>query len=580
MIYCPECGHKIESRDVNFCPECGTKVEWDIPAVDKATDHSSSPKSAGIRGLLFTNLNLLSRKLGVEEQDTRAVFDEFIRGKQESGVVYKLVDAGNYVYRKGGFLGRNRTVHLKSNSSLWDYMEILMDVHERETEEETDVSEYLFIIGGNDIIPMPCIRHYMREGSCDDTIDTDLLYAYPYGEKMLALLENQEAFKYDQLFFVGRLPLGEDATYDEWRDYMRLDVANSGGIPMTAAYGQCDPNWKNVSVRVASDLLNGNYLRDFEGRLSDEYYYHRMILSPMVVEGNVSQVFHTGASLYYYNLHGGEGKELCGYFGAMLHRNEEGTYPVIAPEHMMTCQTPNVVVSEACYGGRFIGLDKYHSMLLASLSTKTLVFVGSSRVAWGAVDRLNATPSTVSLSAADVIASEFMHGVLQGCTVAQALFNARGALMRGSEPGCPYTALTIVEFNLFGDPTVAMASCGGGKSGSKIAGNTVLASKDAPLGCTVERIEPGNQEGTLLEQVRGAVNSNMLQIRTIIDKYLYANYGVQPRAVDGILKMKYKDGREELQFNYSTTAPEGKIPVRYAVTTTVDGEVKRVYSTK
>lgn len=579
-MYCPECGNKIEDGNVLFCSECGTKLERDVHTMNKDSMGSSSSKEAGIHGLLFTNLNLLAEKLDVDEQSLTAVFDKFIVEKRKCGVSYKLVDAGNYSYGKSGFFGKTRTVSLNADSSLWDYMDILMDVHQREKAAGKEESQYLFIIGGSDIIPMPCVRHYIPDDSNDDSIDTDILYAYPYGKEMLALLESQEIFKYEQLFFVGRLPFGEDASCEDLLDYLKRDIENSHGIPMIAAYGQCDPNWKNVSVRVAGDLLSGNYLRNFDGRLPADCYYNRLILSPMVMEENVSQVFHAGASLYYYNLHGGEGLESRGYFGAMLHKSGEGAYPVIEPEHMMTCLAPNIVISEACYGGRFIGLDRYHSMLLASLSANTLAFVGSSRVAWGSVDSLNATPSTVALCEADIIASCFMNAVLQGYTVAQALFIARSALLQGTDQGSLYSALTIVEFNLFGDPTLSMNFYKGGKSEGERLGKKALVPEDAKIGCTVERIKLGNRSGSILEQVRSAVDGNILQIHTMINQYLYANYGVTPREVDGIFKVRYKDGQEELQFNYDMEAQEGKISARYVITTTVGGEIKRVYTAK
>ena len=129
-------------------------------------------------------------------------------------------------------------------------MDILMDVHNGEQAGGDEISQYLFIIGSNDIIPMPCIRHYISDDANDDSIDTDILYAYPYGKEMLALLENQEAFTYDQLFFVGRLPLGEDASFEDLRDYLERDVNYSLGFPMNEAYGQCDPTGKKVSSRV------------------------------------------------------------------------------------------------------------------------------------------------------------------------------------------------------------------------------------------------------------------------------------------------------------------------------------------
>ena len=471
-MFCPECGNHIEDQNIHFCPECGAKIKQDSH-VEKNTPDSQS-QGTGIHGLIFTNVGLLAEKMEIDEQDLLSILDEFIRQKREYGISYKLVDAGNYSYQKSGFWGNNRTVCLTLNSPLWDYMDILMDVHNGEKKTGSEMSQYLFIIGGNDIIPMPCIHHYIPDDSNDDSIDTDMLYAYPYGKEMLALLESQEAFKYDQLFFVGRLPFGNDASLEDLCGYLERDINYSNGIPMNEAYGQCDPHWKKVSSRVANDLLQGNYLRNLDHYLSADHYYNRLILSPMVVEENVSQVFHTNASLYYFNLHGGEGREARGYFGVMLHQEKDGCWPVIEPEHMMTCEAPNIIISEACYGGRFIGLDKHHSMMLASLFTNTLTFVGSSRVAWGAVDSSSSSASDIPVSYADIVANNFIDAILKGYSAAEALFIARSVLLRSTIPGDPHAALTVVEFNLFGDPTTTMDSRSGLKSGRFTTGKNAL----------------------------------------------------------------------------------------------------------
>lgn len=116
-------------------------------------------------------------------------------------------------------------------------MDILLDVHNAEQADGSEESQYLFIIGGSDIIPMPRIRHYISNDANDDSIDTDILYAYPYGKEMITLLESQEAFKYDQLFFVGRLPFGEDASIEDLCAYLERNIAYSHGFPINEAYG-------------------------------------------------------------------------------------------------------------------------------------------------------------------------------------------------------------------------------------------------------------------------------------------------------------------------------------------------------
>ena len=577
-MFCPECGNRIEDQNIHFCPECGARIEQESNTEKKAPV-KPHPQGMSMHGLIFTNLGLLAEKTGTDEQSLMAIFDAFIRQKREYGISYKLVDAGNYTYRKSGFWGNSKKVHLKITSPLWDYMDILMDVHNGEQAAGDEISQYLFIIGGSDIIPMPCIHHYIPNDSNDDSIDTDMLYAYPYGKEMITLLENQAAFTYDQLFFVGRLPLGEDASLEDLCGYLERNIDYSNGFPMNEAYGQCDPHWKKVSSYVANDLLNGNYFRDLSRYLSPDHYYNRLLLSPMVVEGNLQQVFHTNASLYYFNLHGGEGLESRGYAGVMLNKEEYGALPAIEPEHMMTCEEPNIVISEACYGGRFIGLDQHHSMMLASLFTNTLAFVGSSRVAWGAVEDASSPQSGVSVSYADIIAGYFISAILQGYTVAEALFIARSAVLQGTVPGDPHAALTVVEFNLFGDPMTTMNVRTNLKSGNKITSKTTLVDPNTKIGCTIEKIKTEKENGSILEQVRGAVNANIQQIHATIGQHLYASYGIKPRPMEEVLKIKYSNGQEEMKFNYDLTS-ERQIPARFVVTTSSDGKIKSVYTTR
>ena len=577
-MFCPECGNRIEDQNIHFCPECGARIEQESNT-EKKTPVKPHPQGMSMHGLIFTNLDLLAEKTGTDEQSLMAIFDAFIRQKREYGISYKLVDAGNYTYRKSGFWGNSKKVHLKITSPLWDYMDILTDVHNGEQAAGDEISQYLFIIGGSDIIPMPYIHHYIPNDSNDDSIDTDMLYAYPYGKEMITLLENQAAFTYDQLFFVGRLPLGEDASLEDLCGYLERDIDYSNGFPMNEAYGQCDPHWKKGSSYVANDLLNGNYFRDLSRYLSPDHYYNRLLLSPMVVEGNLQQVFHTNASLYYFNLHGGEGLESRGYAGVMLNKEEYGALPAIEPEHMMTCEEPNIVISEACYGGRFIGLDQHHSMMLASLFTNTLAFVGSSRVAWGAVDDASSPQSGVSVSYADIIAGYFISTILQGYTVAEALFIARSAVLQGTVPGDPHAALTVVEFNLFGDPMTTMNVRTNLKSGNKATSKTTLIDPNTKIGCTIEKIKTEKENGSILEQVRGAVNANIQQIHDTIGQHLYANYGIKPRPMEEVLKIKYSNGQEEMKFNYDLTS-ERQIPARFVVTTSSDGKIKSVYTTR
>lgn len=584
-MYCPECGHKIDDASARFCPECGTRLE--SPAEDPATatdmeDSAADEKDGQAYGIIFTNLSLLAGKLRSDIRTVAEILKTFIDRRKRSSVRYKLVDAGNYSFAKSGIFSRSRTVSLNAASPVTDYLEILMDVHEREEKKAGAVSDYLFIIGGADIIPVPRIRHYFAQNSNDKTIDTDLLYAYPYNNSMVAALEDMEAFGYEQLFHVGRLPLGEDAVIQDLSGYLQRVLDSSGVIGIGESYGQCDPNWKKVSATVATELIANSLMRNLDGRLGDEYYFSKLILSPMVTKDNVSKVLHTGADLYYFNLHGGSGAESRGFFGANTPEKGGKFYTAILPEHMMTLEKRNVVISEACYGGKFIGLDKRRSMLLASLFTNTLAFVGSSRIAYGAVDSTT-NSDQCRLYSADVIACVFISSALQGYDAGQSLAIARSALLQECGWGDPYAALTITEFNLYGDPALLMYghSRENGKAAFKTAGKTAIAPKGMQKdACNIEDIEQEDRQASILAQVRGAVNANIMDIHAKISRYLYSNYSVEPRKLDSAFRLRYQSGKEELVFNYKFPAGEDGMETQYTVSASTDGEIKKVFTTK
>ena len=643
-MFCPDCGNKVEKTDM-FCENCGfnlkeffedeiKELEEDARLVNENNVESSQAtdivdntsasgqfnffdlknfvteaaaeatlkslsnnisealhtecklpgmrtgnvkKSALPSCIMFTNTRSLALLMNVDPKDLKSLFKKFIDEKNSIGLKYHLLDAGDYTYQKKGFWSSGKHVSLGTDNDVWDYMDVLGDFNEKITKETGQAPEYLFIIGGDDTIPMPCIKHYIRNDKHDDTIDTDLLYAYPYGEKVLPLFENMEIFKYDQQFFIGRLPFGNDASIEDLYNYLYRDLEQTLGVALEEAYGQCDPNWQKTSAAVAEEVIAGDFMRNYDGRLTDEHYYRRLILSPMVYNENVHQIFNTEAQLYYYNLHGGNAVRSKGYFGAIKGTNQ--TVPVIEPEHKTTCGNPNFVISEACYGARFIGLDKAHSMMLSSIHNRTMAFVGSSRVAWGAVDQSNS--SAASLSYADILAKHYMKALMQGATAGQALYLARYSVLQSCHAGDLKAALTVTEFNLYGDPMMAMGVPREKVSLEKaVAPSTPFHEKSIVVGCDVEEVKCKGEENSLLDRVRNAVDNNIMQIHERINKQLYASYGIEPRNIDTIFKVRYADGHQELEFNYIMSDKEAEIPVYMSVTSTVEGNLTNVTTSK
>lgn len=543
-------------------------------------------------GVILTNCRLLAAKLGSRVEELTQLLASYIKARQTSGVDYELIDVDDYTYRKRGFLGRTRTVSLQPDSPWGDYLDLLADAVEAGRSKRGNGDPgYLFIIGSNDIIPMPCVPHPVEQVS-DDDIDTDLLWAYPYGKRMVDELQSLNIFHFNPQLMVGRLPVGSDTGWNHLVGYLQRSINNSLGIPTRGvAYGQCDPHWKRVSATVADSLAPR--LRDLSS-IPSNGYYRGLILSPSFTAETLNQVFTPDAYCYYFNLHGSNAPEATGYYGMTLEERPK-CYTVMHPVFMQACQCPNVVTCEACYGARHRGMDSAHSTLLAALYTQTLLFVGSSRIAWGDVDTIDGSAPTPIL--ADTLAATFMHALQEGYPAGQAFYLAKAAVMQQDKQGRPHTAATLLEFNLFGDPSLYLGLWGDGDADDEIepreesrpnavSPEVVTQPADQNYACQTELVEnqttsPSVTSSTasLLQQVRAQVNANIQSIHEQMARHLYSHYGISPRPADAIFRVRYADGSEELRFDY-TVESEGEVKQTLTITSDVKGTVRQVIGTK
>ena len=627
-MYCPECGYKIEEDDARFCPNCGEKVSdetqqlvgesqavagRDKDLVDIIVENvvkegtkfllregvkffaemsrkrqvfqhkENNIPEGSLHGIILTNVKMLATKLSTTEEVICGILGEFIALKKQFGVCYRLADVSNYTYLKNKGWSGKTTVHLDYGSGLWEYMDILMDIHNDEVNRSLPESNYLFIIGGDDIIPTGRVRHYMASDAKfrDRDIETDILYEYPYGREMLEELENQRLFDYEQLFYVGRLPMGIDTSLDDLIGYLNRNLECSGGIPMREAYIQCDPNWKRMTATVASQLVEGRWLKNLQGTLIDGCYFNGIILSPLVVANNVHQVFSKTASVYFFNLHGSNAEGANGYYGDYCPKRPKTTcMPVIFPQHLRLSEKPNLVYSGACYGARYIGKDKDHSMLLSSIYGTGLTFVGSSRVAFGNNEPQDASQHYVPIGFGDVLAKGFWDSLMEGNVVGKALFDGRCAAFK-AEPGNPIYATTIVEFNLYGDPTLRMDFSEVARNSGNTKVEVVRRMADtSDYGCVTERMElPSSRPLSILDEVRQKVDDNISHIHDVVGRHLYEAFGLEPRPASSIFKLNYANGDKVLHFNYDVD--DGlDVPVRYIVETTEQGKILNLITTK
>jgi len=585
-MFCPNCGKRCDSG--LFCWNCGTKLPAASPRPCPADDrpakngtapdpfgtaagdrpHSAGPKTddATDEGVLFTNLRALAEKLGSNTETVGALLDAYAEASLAHGIRYRVIDVSDYLYLNPAAKGQR--IHLSPSDSWPVHISPLADYYRYGRRSAEEKSCYLFIIGGEEIIPMPVVPHYIDDpGFSDKDIATDIPYAYLMGERTYAMLRSGELFEYEQYFQVGRLPVPNDASLRYLRDYMKRALENCGTLEVESAYGQTDRTWLSASASVSSPIRRHG-VRMENDRFDDRIFDRNLYVTPCVEKSIVDQIFDRQADLYYFNLHGSDNPAAVSFYADF----EKTPYEAITPAQLARAEKPNIVVTEACYGARFDLGYNTTTMLFSALANRTILYLGSSRIALGA----SHSDNPADLNCADRITCVFMAYLLEGYTAGDAFFLARQSFFDAADNRLfPQQALTIVEFNLFGDPSLRIRpKCDEEKS---FAGRARLS--EGPIDPVIEsKCLYKAAPVSLLEQLRNAVDWNLMQIRQTVDRELYAQLGVEPRSLSTISRIRYKSGAEFYTFNYAEEKGFGTC-LHTAITDSA-GTIQTIISTK
>ena len=427
-------------------------------------------------GVIFTNLQALARKFGTDAAAVRKLLAAYAEASAAHGIRYRIVDAGDYVFRNPE-AGRNRAVTLSPADSWVEHGYLLADYYRFGRSTADDETNYLFIVGGADVIPMPVLPQYISDPDYSDTdIDSDIPYAYLLGERTYPMLGTAEIFQYEQYFHTGRLPLAHDASLDDLAGYLRRAAKAPGSMAVGRAYGQTDLTWLSASASVSEPFRRNRLFRG-DMRLDERIYTQNLFVSPCVERSIVDKVFDRGADFYYFNLHGSDAPTACSFYASY----QQQCYEAVTPRQLASAEKPNVVVTEACYGGKFQDYGRGETMLLAAMGDMTLLYLGSSRIAWGA----SKSSSAADLDNADRLTNVYMAKLLEGYTAGEAFYMARQSFFDYNDGYfTPHQALTIVEFNLFGDPFLHV---GVRREGAKAHPRAVKALAKGAVNAIIER---------------------------------------------------------------------------------------------
>lgn len=295
----------------------------------------------------------------------------------------------------------------------------------------------LFILGGDDVIPMPRIENPIT-GVGNRYLHADFLYCF----------EKQDSVHLDYLFMqtprfaVGRLPLplkqykdnlGQQdlVTYLDTCADLIPSAISVDKIMMTTA-----ESFYGASVEMMKDLQADNETVVVSPSLDLEQTETRESYLDTLRQHN----------FVLFDLHGSDRQSFPYFVGENKSRTR---YPIALAPSLISYGSPHIFNTIACFGARFVGYDIDLSMLRSALAGGTMLYCGSCDTAIGGIDKMFVATSMMSF---------YNIYLSQGYPSGMALTKAKQDyfISCAVRDGFSYAMYTILEFNLFGCPILSM----------------------------------------------------------------------------------------------------------------------------
>ncbi len=314
----------------------------------------------------------------------------------------------------------------------------------------------LLIIGGNDIVPF-----HMLPNPTDDS-DLNVPSDNPY-----ATIDDNY---YIQQWPVGRIPdeAGSDAGYlleqlrfltkeYELKVKSRKSAAPSFFLSLLRSFTE---RFQTFNVRFQKPDNIGCSAEVWKHASSEVFAVidraDRLMTSPPTNQTSLLKAQIPDPKFAYFNLHGL--KDSAEWYGQrdLAKASTEPEYPVAMEPANFNAKTssPEIVLSEACYGANILDKKSSEAISLNFLSSGTRAFIGSTCIAYGSVSR--------NLVAADLLAYHFWTHVKAEVAVGYALMRAKLALAKKMTEEQGYLdgedQKTILSFVLYGDPLASSAN--------------------------------------------------------------------------------------------------------------------------
>lgn len=507
-------------------------------------------------GLILTNTKLLANVLSSNQKSVVSVISSYV-SSCASYISWQTIDMADQIYDDMD----------KSNWST--YASVLNDYYVGLGLQDRAYCP-LFIIGGDDIVPMPRVPNPLS-GSGREYLDSDMIYCFDVHSLRLEMLVSQ-----NPRFAVGRLPLTKEWNLEALKSYLRdCDGFAANGMPVRGAAMTTTESWVRASTEMMKDIPTV--------ALSSDYVplNNRMIVSPTLDTQNEEEYngyVHELKKIDFFvcNLHGHHDRGASYFVGEDKSCSK---YTVAIQPSMLEQTCPYIFNTVACYGGRFIGYRLEESMMLTALAYGTMLYCGACDTAYGGAPNYDANCSELMMRLYNI----YLH---KGMPAGLALMKAKQDYYRTchNEDGDNYAMYTILEFNLFGCPILSMQPKLSADYEPRLLGQSIIKNAHTSYRPkTMEVVFGGAHKAENIHSyVRGLVDNNLAEIRQKVEAEVYQRLGLGESNVQQIMRVSQDNHTIGYQFIYAWSPEQSyrNFQMYYIVDTDTNGNISKMMQTK
>ena len=554
-------------------PMPGASAVPSMPGQSKSAPQPAADALEARYGIILTNANALARKYGCSTQDVYNVFNDFIQNAYDQRMYWTFLDIAQY----GMDSANEPPSWIECNEA------VSRCIAENKLTAGADL--HLFIIGGDDVIPIPRVEDPWPYGS--ERIPTDTCYAFE-GTYIVDLLDNR-----DSDFTVGcarnnvaRLPLEDGKLSTDIRSdlgaYFNISGMYGDGIPVGNVLMISNRDWIPASCTMTQHLPL-LYNNDDPELIRNGMYISPKLLTQDAESLGIYCKSLDNADMLMFNLHGADAKGMCGFYSEAEAFNPS----------LLSHGKARVFNTVACFGARYAGYERNDSMLLSALyGGGVLLYTGSlvpvpmfSSGETDEVRELILNPGTGS----EVLMRLYPLYQFKGMTGGKALLQAKCDyfnMCRNIEDDC-FSMSTALMFCLYGNPMLNVR-----RSDHVIESAlrndamppAAVKADGMPFRKTMRQrlLKKDMNSQSLIDQIRGYVDDNLNAIRTMVEQHLYRQLGLNPQTLDSIDQFSRPtiDGNYEMGYSFNYHDPNRQYGADTFVEVDAKGKTKRIYTTK